>query len=263
MSNQPAHAYAEPEGPFRAHQIREGDHYELSNGHAISYMSAGERHGKANILGGVALASDPEVKGNLGADVGIEFNDGKNLRALDLVVGIEGRPGWSQQVPTLCIEYADRDQDEATLREKISELLELGVRHLWVVRLAGPLRVEVHEPGQPMRTVDADGFLEAPGVLANRYTPRELVDQEAALQAAFRNQLQALGYQSLDEVRLAAQKQAADERDEALRAGVYDLCEVLGIEVTDARRQQVDHLDAPGLRALRQRLKAERRWPAE
>lgn len=48
MSSRPAHAYADPEGPFRAWHISEGAHYELSNGHPIQCTSAGERHAKAN-----------------------------------------------------------------------------------------------------------------------------------------------------------------------------------------------------------------------
>ena len=33
------------EGPFRARQLREGDPYELSNGHPIACMGSGDRHG--------------------------------------------------------------------------------------------------------------------------------------------------------------------------------------------------------------------------
>lgn len=270
MSSYPMHAYGDPEGPFTASQVREGDPYELSNGHAIRCMSVSERHGKANLQGG-ALASDPQVMGNAGTDVGIEFNEGKNLRAPDLVIGIEGRPGWSKSVPAICVEYADRGQDEAQLQEKIAELLAFGVRHIWVVRLLGPLRVEVYEPGKKMDVVDADGMLTAPGVLTNSYTPRELVDQQAAFRAAFRNQLQAQGYQSLDDVRQEARQEADRARQQAeaqqrqaeaeLRLAIKDICELLGIELSQARRQQLESMDASALRALRHALKSRQGWP--
>ncbi len=46
------------------------------------------------------------------------------------------------------VEYADTGQDEADLATKIQELLAAGTRHIWVVRLTGPRRVEIHETGR-------------------------------------------------------------------------------------------------------------------
>jgi hypothetical protein len=254
MSNKPAHAMSDPDGPFRARQIRDGDPYELSNGHPIKCMSAGERHGKANLQGALSLSTDPGIQGQAGIDVGIEFNDGKNLRAPDLVLGIEGKAGWSKTVPPICVEYADRGQDEVQLKEKIAELLEAGVKYIWVVRLAGPLHVEVHEQGKKMRIVSADESLTAPGVLVNSYTPRELVDQKEALRVSFRNQLQTLGYNSLEDVR-------SEGRLEEARINVYDLCEVLGLKLSEARRKSIEQMDRSALSALRQAIKKDRRWP--
>jgi hypothetical protein len=47
-----------------------------------------------------------------------------------------------------------------------------------------------------------------------------------------------------------------------LRAAVVDLCEVLGVEVTDERRAHLAALDLPALEALRADLKAKKTWPA-
>lgn len=267
----PAYSYGEPAGPFSARQLRDGDPYELSNGHAIKCMSAGERHAKANIQGGMVLNTDPAVRGRVGADAGIEWDEGKNLRAPDLVLGIEGQPGWSKKIPPLCVEYADRGQDEHKLREKIDDLLRAGVRYIWVVRLLGPLRVEVHQPGKRMRVVNADGALSAPGVLANTYTPRQLVDEREALQATLRNQLQALGYDSLDAVRAEGRREAEAERDQAaterdqaaaaLRVAIFGICELLDIQVSAARRRRVEQMDVPALSALQARLLRDRRFP--
>lgn len=246
-----------PPGPFRSWHVSEGSHYELSNGHPIQCMSAGERHAKANAQGALALATDPGLRGDLGINAGIEFNGGKNLRAPDLVLGIEGKPGWSRKIPPICVEYADRGQDEEQLRQKVEELLEAGVQHIWVLRLAGPLRAEVHEPGKKMRVVDADGALEAPGVLVNRYTPRQLVDQEEALRVAFRKQLQAQGYDGLEAVREEGRQQALA----SLRGALLDLCEVLDVPLDEERRRRIAQMDTSALDSLRQALKAGRRWP--
>jgi hypothetical protein len=78
----------EAPGPFRAHQIRDGDPYELSDGHAIRCMTAGERHARANLEGGRVLATDPAVNGAVGVDAGFSFNGDRNLRPPDLSVGV-------------------------------------------------------------------------------------------------------------------------------------------------------------------------------
>ena len=124
------HRAARPEndatGPFRAHHIPEGSDYEVSNGHAIRCMSSGERHGAANARGAAVLETDPYVDG-AGVDVGVEFNDGKNLRAPDIVIGTsEERPGWSHKIPPLVVEFADVGQDERDLQARIAAVRVTG-----------------------------------------------------------------------------------------------------------------------------------------
>jgi hypothetical protein len=46
------------------------------------------------------------------------------------------------------------------------------------------------------------------------------------------------------------------------REVVADLCEVLGVEVTDERRAHLAALDLAALEALRAELKAKKTWPA-
>jgi hypothetical protein len=48
---------------------------------------------------------------------------------------------------------------------------------------------------------------------------------------------------------------------EGLRAAVADLCELLGIEVTEARKAHLADLNVAGLEALRLHLKLHRSWP--
>ena len=194
--------WTESEGPFRADQIRDGDPYELSNGHAIHCMSAGERHGNAHIAGSLVIATAAPSPQATGIDVGVAWNDGKNLRAPDLSVGNPlNKPGWSSAAPPLAIEYAGVGQDEDKLTDKIAELLALGTRLIWVVRLTGPLRVEIHEPGAPMRLVDADATLTAPGILERDVPVRALIEPDVAVEEALHNILAKKGYRNLDAVR--------------------------------------------------------------
>ena len=186
-------------GPFRANQIRCGDPYELSDGHAIYVLPAGGRHADTNLVGGQVLATDPDVT-QAGTDAGYSPEPG-TLRAPDIAIGnVPREPGWIQGVPPLAVEYADTGQDEAELRSKVDDLLRWGTKYFWVVRLEGMPRVEVYEQGKPMRVALPGEELRAPGVLRNPVKVEALYNREAALEATLRNLLQRAGYDSLDEV---------------------------------------------------------------
>lgn len=211
MSQGDPSQWSDPVGPFQADQIRDGDRYELSNGHAIHCMTTGGRHSGANYAGSSVLGSDPAVE-SAGIDTGITFNDGKNLRAPDVVVNVDLRAsGWVGQTPPLIVEYADTGQDHAELARKIAEFLELGTRFIWVVHLVGPLRVEVHEPGRPVRIVPGDGELTAPGVLQNPVPVRALIDPKAAHEATLINLLNREGYPSIEAILQKGREQGREE----------------------------------------------------
>lgn len=187
-------------GPFRPEHVRPGDAYEVSNGHAIQCAPTGGDGTGPNGRGFMVLDSDPMVK-QAGVDTGLELGV-FTLRAPDVAVGdFPEAPGWVNAVPPLAVEYAAAGQDEDELREKIDDLLRVGTRHLWVVRLTGPRRVEVYEPGKPMRTALPGQALTAPGVLQNPVPVEALYDREAAHEVALQNLLQRRGYRDLDAVR--------------------------------------------------------------
>lgn len=216
------------QGPFRADQLRPGDPYELSNGHPVLCLPTGGRGGTATSVGDGVLASDPAAP-DVGVDVG--FSPSQDvLRAPDLAVGeIPDQPGWVQGAPPLAVEYADTGQDEAELQAKIQELLAAGTRHVWVVRLTGPRRVEVYQPGQRLRIANPGEELEAPGILANTVPVEALYDREAARRVIFRNLLQRQGYASLDEVR-------AEGEIEGLRRAILTVLLGRGLAADDTLR---------------------------
>jgi Uma2 family endonuclease len=190
----------ETRGPFSADQLRPGDPYELSNGHPIRCLPTGSRGGRATSVGDGVLASDPAVK-DVGVDIGFSPSPDV-LRAPDLSVGeLPDQPGWVQGAPPLAVEYADTGQDEAELQAKIQELFAAGTRFVWVVRMLGPRRVEVHQPSERMRIANPGEQLVAPGILANPVPVEALYDREAARRVIFRNLLERQGYASLDDVR--------------------------------------------------------------
>jgi hypothetical protein len=185
------------------------------------------------------LASDPAVQ-DVGVDTG--FSPSPDiLRAPDLAVGeIPDQPGWVQGAPPLAVEYADTGQDEADLPVKIQELLAAGTRYVWVVRLTGPRRVEIHQPGQVVRIANPGEQLEAPGILANPVPVEALYDREAARQVIFRNLLQRQGYASLEDVR-------AEGEVEGLREAIVEVLTVRGLAITDDLRMALDGSGDPAV----------------
>jgi len=208
------------QGPFRADQLRDGDRYELSNGHPIYCAPAGPDHAGPNVIGGAVIDSDPDVAW-AGVDAGFSPEPG-TLRAPDVCVASPvAEPGgqsvtgpgtrWLREAPPLALEYASRGQDEADLRLKIAELLAAGTQIVWVVRLTGVHRVEIHRPGQPVQMAGPGELLEAPGILRNPIPCEALYDREAGHRATLRNLLQRQGYDSLDAVRREGREAGREE----------------------------------------------------
>ncbi len=232
------------QGPFRADQIRPGDPYELSNGHAIHCMGTGGRGSRANLVGGSVLDSDPAVE-EAGVDTGYSPSP-DTLRAPDVAVGnVPDAPGWVDGAPPLAVEYADTGQDEKELTTKISELFAAGTKLIWVVRLVGPRRVEVHEPGEEKRLVRPGEELSAPGILQNPVPVEALYDRQAAHEVTLRNLLQRQGYRDLDEVRGEGREQGREQgrvegREETLRTAVLEVLKARSLAVDDRIHATLD-----------------------
>jgi hypothetical protein len=222
-------------GPFRADQLRSGDPYELSNGHAIFCLPTGGRGAGPNGMGYAVVSSDPAVK-EAGIDTGYSPEPG-TLRAPDVAVGnVPDAPGWVSGAPELAIEYADVGQDEQKLADKVVDLLDAGTRYLWVVRLAGVRRVEVHEPGKKVRIVLPGEMLTAPGVLKNPVRVEALYDRGESERATLTNLLQRRGYDDLDAV-LAAGRTEGDAHGRA--ASVLDVLDARGIHIPQVARERI------------------------
>jgi Uma2 family endonuclease len=225
-------------GPFLARYLSSGDPYELSNGHAIQCLPTGARGSKAEGAGYKVIDTDPGA-GDVGIDTGYSPAP-DTLRAPDLSAGeIPDEPGWVEGVPRLAVEYADTGQDEGDLAAKIRELLGAGTELIWVVRLQGPRRVEVHRPGEPMAIAHPGDELEARGILRHRVPVEALYDHRTADKLALRNLLEKEeGYESLDQVR-------AESALETLRDGLLAVLETRGLELDDEQRAAIAECGDP------------------
>lgn len=255
-------------GPFRAGQLRCGDPYELNDGHPIECLPSGGRHAESNARGVVILETDPDVEA-AGVDAGFT-PDEQNLRAPDIAVGsVPNTPGWIPGAPPLAVEYADTGQDERDLQAKIHTLLGAGTRYVWVVRLTGPHRVEVHTP-DGLHMAYPGEELKAPGLLRNPVRVEALYDPAAAHEAALRNLLQRRGYADLNAVLEEGREKGWEEgrekgweegrekgREEGREEGelalvLRQLHRVVG-PFPEANRQRIGQLGHDGLAALARR----------
>ncbi len=244
-------------GPFRADQLRSGDPYELSRGHAIRVSPTGGQGSGANLLGGAVILTDPAVK-NAGVDAGFAPTH-NTLRAPDIAILPENpAPGWVQGVPPLAIEYAGPGQDEEKLAEKIADLLAHGTQHMWVVRLSPIPRVEVWHPDGSMSVVNAGELLSAPGFLANDIPAEALWSPAAGERVIMRNMLQRYGYQDLDEVRLEGREEGREAgQAHGLREAIHAAMAARGAPLSEAEgaslneEKTLDSLRALMLAAVR------------
>jgi len=226
-------------GPFRASDLRSGDRYELSRGHAIYCAPTGGDGSRVTTTGAQLLGTDPEVTEAV-IDPGYSSGPG-NLRSPDIAVGnVPDRPGWIAGVPPLAVAYASVGQDEAKLQAKITDLLSAGTRWVWVVRLLSPRRVEVHEANQPIRTLVPGEKLLAPGVLRNPVLVEELYDRAASNRATLRNLLQREGYESLEEVRAEGHDKGHNEG--LLEGRARSVLQLLGKRFPEGPREAEDRI---------------------
>ncbi|MEM9873435.1 MAG: hypothetical protein AAF928_00980 [Myxococcota bacterium] len=230
-------------GPFRADQVRPGDRYELDYGHAVYCAPAGGDNARANLVGASVLETDPAVE-EAGVDAGYSSHP-RNLRAPDVAVGnVPDAPGWIEGVPPLAVEYAGVGKNEPELQRKILNLLNGGTQFVWVVRLLGERRVEVHAPHQPFRIFKPGSVLTAPGILANPVPVEAMFDRTAAHEATLRNLLQRRGYEGLEDVVRKGQEEGRRKgedqgRAEASRAILLDLLTTRFGEVGDDQRAAI------------------------
>ena len=230
-------------GPFRADQLRDGDRYELSNGHPIYCAPAGREHAGRNLTGAAVLETDPDVEW-AGVDAGFAPDPG-TLRAPDVAVAAAGtEQGWIPGAPPLAVEYAGAGQDAEDLKTKIAELLQSGTRQVWVVHLTGPRRVEVHRADQPVRVLGPGEILSAPGVLRNPVPVEALYDREAGHRAVLRNLLQRQGYEGIEAIREEGREEGRAQgreegRSEGIAQSILALLSGRGLPVDAATRDRI------------------------
>jgi len=148
------------------------------------------------------------------------------------------------------------EQSLRDMTERAEDLTARGVRRMIGVFVkTGEVR-EWSPASGAWEALDLDGAISDP-VLARPIRVRELLDAAEADNAVARA-LVVKNNPVIAEIRTVS-------REEGLREGHLEAievaCELLGVELTAARRAHLGALDAGGLLALLGRIRTERRWP--
>jgi Uma2 family endonuclease len=103
---------------------------------------------------------------------------------------------------------------------------------------------------------------------AKKEANARLVAEEKAKEAEKKAKEEANARRVAEEKAKEAEKKAKEAKEKAkeaeanaLREAIFDLCELLAIELTEAQRAQVEAMDLTELRELRSTLKQQKRWP--
>lgn len=215
-------------GPFKPEHLPSKSSYELDQGHPVLCLPTKSKGGRAQLNGGLMIRTVPGV--DAGVEVGFDLGS-DTLRAPDVAILAPGEgDDWAKQAPPLAIEYADAGQNEKELARKTAQLLAAGTRAVWVVRLVGPNRVEVHtSDADAPRILGAGDDLTLEGVLPRPIPVAAFFDSALAEQVAFRNLLDGFGFKHPEAAFEEGLQEGRQEgRQEGLRAAAVLLLRARG-----------------------------------
>ena len=147
---------------------------------AAKFSRHGTLYGQRMAVGVAALDGVQKLSGARGAKLWVDRRQsGTGSR----------RTGGRQPSTSLFVDVVSsaefrRNAARLARLDKVSDLLATANRYVWVVRMKGPRRVEIHEPNKARRVVRPGRQLQASGVLKNALPVEALYEPRAAHQAA-------------------------------------------------------------------------------
>jgi hypothetical protein len=152
------------------------------------------------------------------------------------------------------------EQSLRDITEQAEDLIARGVRRVIAIFVKKGEVCEWSAKKGEWRKLDPEGELHD-RTLARPLRVKDLLDAAEADNAVARALL-AKNNPVLAEVTTRSRNDGlAQGRKEGLRRAIEVACDLLGIELTDERRDRLIKLDASGLEALLEQIQALRRWP--
>ena len=152
------------------------ERFELIDGRIIEKPMPVHDHSKVSYnITRAFLRFDPDEKlGILLSEVRMRTKAG-NFLVPDMSYWIAARrPVWgvpTPAAPDLAIEIQSPDQSLKTLRDKVPEYFDNGVRQVWIIHTTGKKIVDVHRPGQQPEVIPPNGLLDGEDVASGFRLP--------------------------------------------------------------------------------------------
>ena len=211
-------------------------------------------HVKEGYVGSTELLTRSDVSSDFATDTCIRRR------------GIDPRTD-SRYLEELAFEVVN-EQSLRDVTEQAEELTARGVRRVVAIFVKRGEVCEWSSRSSKWVKLEVEGELADP-TLSRPIRVRELLDAaeaDNAVARALAEKKNPVIVQLVSQGRSAGLKEGRDAglkegQEDGLRRGIEPLCEVLGIELTAARRAWLEEADAAALTDLMQRLRADRRWP--
>jgi hypothetical protein len=234
--------------------------FEVVDGLVVEAMGSNEPH--ATVNGQLLFVLCASVRPGFLCAVGLlTRTDRGSDFAPDASVFPEARDEQTggRQVEHLAFEVRDT-QAMSQLTRKAELLSGRGVRRIFCLDVEGPRVLEWRRGAGSWQQLAPEAEIDDPICLVKPLAVRALMDAAEADNDAARGLL-AKGNPVLAQALRNEKKEGRKAGlNEGLREAVLDLCQVLGIEPTEAQRRELQALELSGLEALRDQLKRARRW---
>jgi hypothetical protein len=237
--------------------------FEIIDGKLHETVPADPPHATANCQLAYVLQASVRVGFRAAVDMLTRVNRTSEFAPDASVFPAEADPETGgRRLELMAFEVLD-SQRPAGARRKARLLTARGVERVFAIDLVEQ-RVLAWERGR-WRPLPEDGQIDEPRCMIRALPVRALLDATAADNAAA-SALLAKGNIVLEQHTQAAQRSARADgvregKAEGLRAAIETACELLDIELSALRREQLQELDGQAIEALLATLRRERRWP--
>lgn len=233
---------------------------EMVRGRRVHAMPANPEHGdrhfeldyviRAHVKEGYVGSTDMLTRVSEGSDFATDTS--VRRRGIDPATG-------ARYLEELAFEVVN-EQSAREMTERAEDLTARGVRRLIAIFVKKGEVCEWSPKKGAWQKLDPEGTFADP-VLARPLQVKELLDAVGADNAVARALL-AKNNPVLSDARTESRKLGLAEGErKGLMQGIEVACELLGIELTGARRAQIGSLDPAELTALLAQIRAERRFP--
>lgn len=242
--------------PIDEHVVAEGSRAEIVDGELVLTPPAREPHGTKHFELAYLLGAHVAPGWRGAVDLLVRADEDQDFAPDASIYPAARDPDTGgRQIDALSFEIVG-EQPLSVCTCKARALVARGVRRVFCIHLEHDEVLEWYPPTDGWARLDRGAAI-TDACLASPLPVAALLDAIAADEAVVR----ALRARDSQAIRALEQESFRRGRAEARRQAVVDLCEVLGVPLTEIRREQLAAMPPAELEALIERLKRRGAWP--